>query len=426
MLDPMTRALLLTPTLLADTGGARLGATAARRAVRLQKRAHQRPEGEGDGQGCVCPWFGEGFLYIGYATLRRGGVQNELVGPAYRWQEHLVNHARGGTAEADKLRYRMAKRKALGELQHKILQVADEPESRLMESTAVSTISPNAYGRRAKTRNADPRARARRRRPRFRERTVVPCFTRGKWDQKKQRERAKRSTVRSESEATTKLLLPSQAPPLRTVPWTTWERAWWWKRGFSELYRMIQKIDRRAKAMQIENRSAWPMLLMWLATKEARGQKQWEEIEEVWRREGSDDPLLERTAAVPLLDTPYRRTMARRQLDQELKRRGLPETRGITVRIRTASAVKAAKKAAERVVDESVLTDGEKRWCKRQIRIVRGPKDTFLSSSRARSQARTAKVKELSEMSGRKLQEHIRLSGARLVQQRWDVEVRKC
>ena len=28
-------------------------------------------------------------------------------------------------------------------------------------------------------------------------------------------------------------------------------------------------------------------------------------------------------------------------------------------------------------------------------------------------------------MSGRKLQEHIRLSGARLVQQRWDVKVRK-
>ena len=96
---------------------------------------------------------------------------------------------------------------------------------------------------------------------------------------------------------------------------------------------MIQTIDRRATAIQIENRNAWPMLLMWLATKEARGQVQWEEIEEVWRRQGSDDPLLEVTAAVSLFDTPHRRTMGRRQLDQEPKRRGLSETRGITVRI---------------------------------------------------------------------------------------------
>ena len=161
MLDPMTRALLRSPTLLADTGGARLGATAARRAVRLQRS--------------VYAWFGEGFLYIGYVTLRRGGVQNELAG-------HLVNHTKGDTAEADKLRDRMAKRKALGELQDMILPVADEPEARLMESTPTSTISPNADGRRATTRNADPRARARRRRPRFRERTVIPCLTRGIWD----------------------------------------------------------------------------------------------------------------------------------------------------------------------------------------------------------------------------------------------------
>ena len=88
MLDPMTRAFLLTLTLLADTGGARLGSTAARRAVRLQRRGHQRPQGEAEGQGCVYAWFGEGFLYIGYATVRQGGVQNELAGPAYRRQEH--------------------------------------------------------------------------------------------------------------------------------------------------------------------------------------------------------------------------------------------------------------------------------------------------------------------------------------------------
>ena len=74
------------------------------------------------------------------------------------------------------------------------------------------------------TQNADPRARAERRRPRFRERTVVHV-SRGIWDQKKQREQTERGTVRSESEATTKILLPSQAPLLRTVPWTTWERA---------------------------------------------------------------------------------------------------------------------------------------------------------------------------------------------------------
>ena len=95
MLDPMTRALLLSPTSLEGAGGVQLKETAARRAVRLQKRAHQRPQGEGKGQGCVYAWFGEGFLYIGYAPLRRGGTQNELAGPAYRWQEHLVNHARG-------------------------------------------------------------------------------------------------------------------------------------------------------------------------------------------------------------------------------------------------------------------------------------------------------------------------------------------
>ena len=276
MLDPMTRALLRTPTLLAGTGGARLGATAARRAVRLQRRAHQRPEGEGEGQGCVHAWFGEGFLYIGHAALTRGGVQNELAGPAYRWQEHLVNHARGDTAGADKLRYRMARRKTLGELQYMILHVANEPEVRQMESTAISTMSPNANGRRATTRNANPRARARRRRPRYRERTVIPCTTQGLWDQKKQRERAKRSTVGSESGTTTKLLLPSQASPLRTVPWTEWEGAWW-KKSFNELYRMMQKIDRRATVLRVENRSAWLMLLMWLATKEARGQVQWEE-----------------------------------------------------------------------------------------------------------------------------------------------------
>ena len=187
MLDPMTRALLLTPTSLAETGGARLGATAARRAVRLQRRVHQRPEGEGEGQGRVHAWSGEGLRYIGYATLRRGGVQNELAGPACRRQEHLVNFARGDTVEADKLRYRMAKRKTLGKLQYMILQVASEPEARLMESTAISTMSPSANGRRATTRNADPRARARRRRPRYRERTVIPCATQGLWDQKKQR-----------------------------------------------------------------------------------------------------------------------------------------------------------------------------------------------------------------------------------------------
>ena len=126
-----------------------------------------------------------------------------------------------------------------------------------------------------------------------------------------------------------------------------------------------------------------------------------------------------------LLDTPYRRTMARRQLDQELKRRGLPDTRGVTIKIRTASPVEAAKKAARSVLNDSYLTDGEKRWCRRQVRILQGPKDTFLSSSRASSPAKAAKVKEIREMSERKLQEHIRLRGARLVQQRWDVEVRK-
>ena len=84
MLDPMTRALLLSPTSLEDAGGVRLKETAARRAVRLQKRAHQRPQGQGKGQGCVYAWFGEGFLYIGHATLRRGGTQNELTSPAYR------------------------------------------------------------------------------------------------------------------------------------------------------------------------------------------------------------------------------------------------------------------------------------------------------------------------------------------------------
>ena len=158
MLDMMTRSLLLSPASLEDEGGERLRAAAARRAVRLQKRAYQRPEGEAKGKGCVYAWFGEGFLYIGYAALRRRGTQNEFAGPSYRWQEHLVNHARGGTAEADKLRHRMAKRKSLGELQYMILQVADVPEARMMESTAIATISPNVNGRRTKRQNADTRS----------------------------------------------------------------------------------------------------------------------------------------------------------------------------------------------------------------------------------------------------------------------------
>ena len=165
---------------------------------------------------------------------------------------------------------------------------------------------------------------------------------------------------------------------------------------------MMQKIDRKASVIRIDERSAWPMLLMWLATKEARGQVQWKEIEEAWRKGGSDDALLELTAAVPLLDTPYRRTMARRQLDQELKRRGLPDTRGITIKIGTACAVEAAKKAARSILNDSYLTDKEKQWCRRQVRILKGPRDTFLSSSRASSQAKAAKVKEIYEMSERK------------------------
>ena len=91
------------------------------------------------------PWFGEGFLYVGYAALRRGGKQNELAGLACRWQEHLANHARGDTAEADKIRYRMAKEERhLESCKNMIVQVADIPEARPMESTAIATISPNA------------------------------------------------------------------------------------------------------------------------------------------------------------------------------------------------------------------------------------------------------------------------------------------
>ena len=151
-----------------------------------------------------------------------------------------------------------------------------------------------------------------------------------------------------------------------------------------------------------------------------------EEIEGEWKKGGSDDALLELAAAVPLLDTPYRRTMARRQFDQELKRRGLPDTGGITtINIGTACAVEAAKKATESILNDSYLTDGEKQWCRRQIRILRGPRETFLSSSRASSQAKAAKVKKIYKMSKRKLQKHIRLQGARLVQRRWDVGVRK-
>ena len=148
--------------------------------------------------------------------------------------------------------------------------------------------------------------------------------------------------------------LAKPSPPLKATPWSTWEGAWWWKKSFDEIYRTIQKIDRTASVIRIANRSAWPMLLMWLATKEARDQAQWEEIEDAWRK-GDDDALLELTAAVPLLDTPYRRSMARRQLDKELKRRRLPETRGVTIKKGTTSAKEAAKKAGanERAVFKS-------------------------------------------------------------------------
>ena len=130
---------------------------------------------------------------------------------------------------------------------------------------------------------------------------------------------------------------------------------------------MVKKIDQQAGVIRIEERNEWPMLLMWLATKEARGQAQWEEIEETWRKKGSENALLELTAEVPLLNTEYRRIMARRQLDQELKRRGLPDTEGITVRISTASAVEAAKKAATSILDNSELTDEERQWCRKQV-----------------------------------------------------------
>ena len=186
--------------------------------------------------------------------------------------------------------------------------------------------------------------------------------------------------------------------------------------------RRSTKKKKKASVIRFDDRSAWPLLLMWLATKEARGQVHWKEIEEECKKGGSDDALLELAAAVPLLDTPYRRTMARRQFDQELKRRGLPDTGGITtINIGTACAVEAAKKATESILNDSYLTDGEKQWCRRQIRILRGPRETFLSSSRASSQAKAAKVKKIYKMSKRKLQKHIRLQGPRLVQRRWDV-----
>ena len=205
------------PASLEDEGGVRLRAVAARRAVRLQKRAYQRPEGEAKGKGCVYAWFGEGFLYIGYAALRRSGTQSELAGPAYRWQEHLVNHAREDTAEADQLRYRMAKRKSLGELQYMIVQEADVPEARLMESTAIATISPNANGRRTKRQNADTRRKAQRRRPRYRARTIVPYVSQGIWDQRGQKKRTKRDTTEDMDRTATKLVLPNQAPPLKVT-----------------------------------------------------------------------------------------------------------------------------------------------------------------------------------------------------------------
>ena len=84
-------------------------------------------------------------MSVGYAALRRGGKQNELAGLACRWQEHLANHARGDTAEADRIRYRMAKKERHLEIcKNMIVQVADIPEARPMEGTAIATRSPNA------------------------------------------------------------------------------------------------------------------------------------------------------------------------------------------------------------------------------------------------------------------------------------------
>ena len=84
MLDPMTRPLLASPALIKDAGGVRLTAAAARRAVRLQRGAQQRRMGARWGR--VFEWFGEGFLYIGYATLRCG----ELVAAGNSRRERCV------------------------------------------------------------------------------------------------------------------------------------------------------------------------------------------------------------------------------------------------------------------------------------------------------------------------------------------------
>ena len=390
--------------------------------IDMQRRAITRFPGEDD-TACVYGWFGPNFLYIGSAKCQRLG-QRGHSGVAYRWLEHALARHKPATVDGGRSRYAQVRKCEIMWPSFMVLRRGPTPMMRTLESLLISGLDPRANARPRQGQfggtTRPPRTGRRRRRPlqscRLRTGAPKPAV-----DTLMLARAMLRPGGRSHSSGT--YAVRWDAPPRTQADATIMASSPLWAMTYTAAYHLVQRSGQCGPGpIDVRRKQVWPLLLLWLTMPWAP--IDWHDVAHAW---GHPAPEACLAMAAGLPRGPLRKQRLSMALDLALRRRRLPQTRGLTLKVPYAGLVRPVRAALRVAFARLHRHDDERRWLETAVRVLPGRAPKHDADCHAGAAARNVRFEDMQAvaMDPDLLRDAIQMRDAVRVPGRWDVQKRQ-